>query len=170
MKKALAMLQLMQQNIMVATVDGDIFYLRNGRVPIRPKGFDWSHPVPGNTAASEWLGIHEIGDLLQSLNPWQGYMQNCNVSPEFMLKFSPMTPERYADRPYLYNTDNPLHQRAAMVLNLLDLNSRFTLQDAFDLAMNPQVYNADLWQARLVAAWQKADGKIKGGSQDSEAL
>src|SRR5262249_274458 len=42
MKKALSMLQLMEQNIMVATVDGDIFYVRNGRVPIRPKGFNWS--------------------------------------------------------------------------------------------------------------------------------
>jgi acyl-homoserine-lactone acylase len=161
MKKALAMLQLMEQNIMVATVDGDIFYVRNGRVPIRPKGFDWTHPVPGNTAASEWLGIHEIDDLMQNLNPWQGYMQNCNVSPEFMMKFSPMTPERYADKPYLYNTDNPLHQRAATVLNLLDMNSRFTLRDAFDLAVNPQVYNADVWQARLVNAWQKADAKLK---------
>ena len=49
MKKALSMFQLMEQNIMVATVDGDIFYLRNGRVPIRPKGYDWKRPVPGNT-------------------------------------------------------------------------------------------------------------------------
>src|SRR5205085_5382192 len=36
MKEALGMLQLMEQNVMVATVDGDIFYVRNGRVHIRP--------------------------------------------------------------------------------------------------------------------------------------
>src|SRR5262249_26880639 len=62
MKNALSLFQLMEQNIMVATVDGDIFYVRNGRVPIRPKGYDWTRPVPGNTSASEWLGIHPIDD------------------------------------------------------------------------------------------------------------
>ena len=36
MKKALAMRQYMAQNIMVGTVDGDIYYVRNGRVPVRP--------------------------------------------------------------------------------------------------------------------------------------
>src|SRR5262245_39099912 len=119
MKKALSLFQLMEQNVMVATVDGDIFYLRNGRVPVRPRGFNWRKPVPGSTSASEWRGLHPLEDLVQSLNPWQGYLQNCNVSPEHMTKFCPMTPERYQDRPYLYNADNPLHQRAAMVRDLL---------------------------------------------------
>ena len=47
MKKALAMRQYMAQNIMVGTVDGDIYYVRNGRVPIRPAGCDPSKPMPG---------------------------------------------------------------------------------------------------------------------------
>jgi acyl-homoserine lactone acylase PvdQ len=165
MKAALAMFQLMEQNIMVATVDGDILYLRNGRVPVRPPGFDWKRPVPGNTSASEWRGIHSITDLVQSTNPWQGYLQNCNVSPEFMTRFCPMTPARYADRPYLYNADNPLHQRAAMALELLDANSKVTVEEAIQIAMSPQVYNADLWQARLVSAWDKAADKYKNDSR-----
>jgi acyl-homoserine lactone acylase PvdQ len=161
MKKSLSMFQLMEQNIMVATVDGDIFYLRNGRVPIRPKGFDWKRPVPGHTAASEWQGIHGIDDLVQCTNPWQGYLQNCNVSPEFMTRFCPMVPERFADRPYLYNPDNPLHQRAAMVRDLLHGNTRVTVADAMQIALSVEVYNADLWQARLAAAREKsaANGK-----------
>ncbi len=165
MKKALAMFQLMEQNVMVATVDGDIFYLRNGRVPIRPKGYNWKHPVPGNTSASEWLGIHPLHDLVQCTNPWQGYMQNCNVSPEFMIKFSPMVPSRYADRPYLYNPDNPLHQRAAMVLELLHNRTKVTVEDAMHVALCPQVYHADLWQAKLVAAWEKADAQTRADVQ-----
>ncbi len=161
MKRALSLFQLMEQNVMVATVQGDTFYVRNGRVPIRPRGFDWKRPVPGNTSASEWQGIHALDDLVQSENPWQGYLQNCNVSPEFMVKFSPMMPARYADRPYLYNPDNPLHQRAAMVLELLHQNGRVTLADALELAVSSQVYNADLWQAKLVAAWQRAGDDIR---------
>lgn len=162
MKKALGMLMLMEQNIMVATVEGDTFYLRNGRVPIRPKGFDWRRPVPGNTSATEWLGIHPLEDLAQMTNPWQGYMQNCNVSPEFMTRFCPLTPDRFAGRPYLYNPDNPLHQRAAMARQILDMNAKMTLSDAFNLAVCPQVYNVELWQARLVAARQRSGDWLKG--------
>ncbi|HXG11022.1 MAG TPA: penicillin acylase family protein [Gemmataceae bacterium] len=158
MKKALALFQVMEQNIMVATVDGDLFYLRNGRVPIRPKGFDFSRPVPGNTSKSEWLGIHPIEDLVQLHNPWQGYMQNCNVAPQHMMKFCPLTPERYAERPYLHNgrRDNPLHQRAAMILEELHAATRVTVADAIALALSTQVYHADLWQARLAAAGKEA--------------
>src|SRR5438270_8844404 len=156
MKKALAMFQLMEQNVMVATVDGDIYYVRNGRVPVRPPGFNWRLPVPGHSSASEWLGYHPLEDLVQSLNPWQGYLQNCNVSPEHMTRFCPMTPQRYAERPYLYNPDNPLHQRAAMMRDELHANSRVTVKDAIAIALSTQVYNADRWQARLAAAWDKA--------------
>ena len=45
MKQALSHRQLMAQNIMVATVQGDIYYLRNGRVPIRRRGVDPSRPI-----------------------------------------------------------------------------------------------------------------------------
>src|SRR5262249_15889667 len=161
MKKALALFQLMEQNVMVATVDGDIYYVRNGRVPVRPKGYDWTKPVPGNTSASEWLGLHELDDLVQSHDRWQGYMHNCNVSPEHMMKFCSLVPQRYAERPYLYNPDNPLHQRAAMTLEQLHANTHVTVEDAVALALSTQVYNADLWQARLAAAWDKADAKAK---------
>jgi penicillin amidase len=165
MKEALGMLQLMEQNIMVATVDGDIYYLRNGRVPIRPAGFEWKKPVPGNTSASEWLGIHPLQDLIQLTNPWQGYMQNCNVSPEFITRFCPLVPKRYADRSYLYNGDNGLHQRAAAVLDLLHDNRKLTVSEALDIAVSPVVHNADLWQAKLVTAWSSADAGIKANAR-----
>jgi penicillin amidase len=165
MKKALSLFQLMEQNVMVATVDGELFYVRNARVPIRPKGFNWRRPVPGNTSRTEWLGFHTLDDLVQSHNPWQGYLQNCNVSPEHMTRFCPMTPQRYAARPYLYNPDNPLHQRAAMVRDLLHQNARVSIADAMDIALSTQVYGADLWQGRLAAAWEKAPAVMKGNAK-----
>jgi acyl-homoserine-lactone acylase len=165
MKKALSLFQLMEQNVMVATVDGDIFYVRNGRVPVRPKGYNWRKPVPGNTSASEWLGIHPLKDLVQLHNPWQGYMQNCNVAPEHLTKFCPLTPERYADRPYLYNHDYPLHQRGAMARELLHANTRMTLADAKEVALSTRVWGADLWQARLATAWEKSGAKERGGDE-----
>ena len=95
MKQALSHRQLMAQNIMVATVQGDIYYLRNGRVPIRAKGVDPSRPIPGNTSATEWQGIHPIADLVQIENPPCGWMQNCNCSPAAMMNRDQPRREQY---------------------------------------------------------------------------
>ena len=172
MKKALAMLQFMAQNIMVGTVDGDIYYVRNGRVPVRPKGCDPSQPMPGATGACEWQGVHPFEDLVQITNPPQGYMQNCNASPFAMIKEtsknSPLLPEEYAAHPYIYNERRtPPHQRAAMMVDLLDAAHDVTAEQAIDLAFSPQVWHAELWQerirkaapesefAKMLAAWNR---------------
>jgi acyl-homoserine-lactone acylase len=153
MKKALAMRQYMAQNIMVGTVDGDIFYIRNGRVPIRPKGCDPARPQPGS-GECEWLGLHPLEDLVQIANPPQGYMQNCNISPFVMMKDSPLVPEKWAEHPYLYNAGRtPLHQRAAMTLEQMAAARNVTLEDAVAMAFSTQVYKAETWQDRI----RKAD-------------
>jgi len=122
MKKALMDLQVMSQNVMIGTVQGDIYYVRNGRVPIRAKGVDPNKPIPGNTSATEWQGIHPLSDLVQLTNPSSGYMHNCNVTPFAMLKDSPLTPEKYSQYPYIYNATRtaPRHQRGEMMTDLLD--------------------------------------------------
>ena len=149
MKKALGMLQYMAQNIMVGTVEGDIYYLRNGRVPVRPKGCDPSKPMPG-TGACEWQGIHPLEDLVQIANPPQGYMQNCNVSPFAMMKESPLVPEKWAERPSVYNAGRtPAHQRAAMTLDQLDAARKMTVEQALELAFSTEVWRAGAWQERI---------------------
>lgn len=167
MKSALSMLQLMMQNIMIGTVDGDIYYVRNGRVPVRPAGYDCKRALPGNTSKAEWLGIHKFEDLLQVHNPAQGYMQNCNVSPQFLMKECTLTPS--AEAPYLFNGftslaqayDNPLHQRAASCLNQLDVIKQMTIEDAIEVAMSPAVFGVDVWQGRLAKAWAQASDEVR---------
>jgi acyl-homoserine-lactone acylase len=166
MKRALGHLQLMGQNVMVATVQGDIYYVRNGRVPVRAPGTDLSRPIPGCYSTNEWRGIHPFSDLVQIENPRQGYMQNCNVTPFGMMKDSPLTPEKYSKFPYLYNATRkaPLHQRAEMMTELLDAAHDVTVEGAIGLAFNPQVYRAARWQDRLTAAWIKAPESTKQGN------
>jgi len=150
-KAAMAMNQWMQQNIMYADVDGNIFYVRAGRVPIRPKGYDWLRPVPGNTSATEWLGIHPLKDLLQVLNPADGYMQNCNADPMSMMAHPPFKPDDYA--PYLYNeTPYSYNSRAERAREALEANHRMTLPDALGLAFDTVVHGAPRYLAALQAA------------------
>lgn len=166
-KRALAGLQFMPQNIMIGTVDGDIYYVRNGRVPIRPGGCDPSRPMPG-TGECEWQGLHGFEELVQITNPRQGYMQNCNVSPFAMMKNSPLVPEEWAAHPYIYNdVRRPPSQRAAMMVDLLDAARDVTPEQMMSIAFSPQVWHAELWQerirmaapedplARLLAGWNR---------------
>ena len=165
MKQALGHLQLMGQNVMVSTVQGDIYYVRNGRVPIRAPGIDPSRPIRGCYSTNEWRGIHPLSDLVQIENPPQGYMHNCNVTPFGMMKDSPLTPEKYAAHPYLYNASRkaPLHQRAQMMTELLDAAHDVSVDAAIGIAFNPQVYHAERWQERLKAAWAKAPESARQG-------
>ncbi len=165
MKRALAHLQLMSQNVMVATVQGDIYYVRNGRVPIRAPGTEPNRPIPGGYSTNEWRGFHPFTDLAQIENPPQAYMHNCNVTPFGMMKDSPLTPEKFARSPYLYNATRtaPRHQRGEMMTELLDAAHDVTVEGAIDIAFSPQVYQAEKWQERLKAAWTKAPDADKQG-------
>lgn len=168
-KDALAMAQLMSQNVMVTCVDGDIYYQRTGRVPIRPDGYDYNKPVDGSTSKTEWKGIHPTSDLVQVLNPPCGWMQCCNVSPRVMFRDSPLTPDKY--KSYIYMEPNyqgwdyGLHQRAHMMYDLLDAAQNVTLKDLFEIAMSPQVYGVKPWQDRLRAAWDRADAATKADKE-----
>ncbi len=171
-KKALADLQFMAQNIMIATVDGDIYYVRNGRVPVRPAGCDSSRPMPGADGNCEWQGIHPFGDLVQIANPPQGYMQNCNVSPFAMMKNSPLVPEKWSAHPYLYNDGRRApHQRAAMMVDLLDQARGVTPEQMIGIAFDTQVWHAELWQQRIrKAAPESAFAHLLAGwNRHSEA-
>ncbi len=153
--EALGMNQFMEQNVLFADREGNIQYVRTGRVPIRPKGYDWSVPVPGDTSDTQWLGIHDIADLVQIHNPEQGYFQNCNISPAIMMENSPMTPDKYKD--YIYNVSwdysNPRGRRA---LQLLSQDDSVTEEDAKAIAMNVYDLLAEPWQKALEQAVKAA--------------
>ena len=84
----------------------------------------------------------------RSPTPKTGYMQNCNISPEHLMKESPLVPAKYALQPYLYNADpGPAHQRGRMVLELLHADDSVTLEDAIDIAFSTHV-----WAARPMAS------------------
>ena len=77
-------------------------------------------PVAGacTTCPKRSANAPEFDDLVQVTNPAQGYMHNCNISPFFIMKDSPLTPEKYAAHPYLYNANTqPPHQRAGDLLS-----------------------------------------------------
>ncbi len=145
---AMAMNQLMEQNIMYADVDGNIRYIRTGRVPIRPPGFDFTKPVPGDTSRLEWLGIHPMKDLVQVLNPPTGYMQNCNIGPDMMAKGLKLDLAAYPK--YIANIGKGVTDtRGRRAVELLESHPKLTIEEATAIVLDAHADRCEKWQAAL---------------------
>jgi len=68
-------------NVGYADEKGNIFYVYNGRIPIRTEGYDWRQYLPGNTSDTLWTEYLPFDELPQVSNPPSGFIQNSNSSP-----------------------------------------------------------------------------------------
>ncbi len=80
-KKTLDLKGNISNNTVYADAQGNIAYWHGNRVPARDNKFDWSKPVDGSIAATEWKGYHSINETVFSINPPNGWLQNCNSTP-----------------------------------------------------------------------------------------
>ena len=80
-KSALNMLAIPGYNIVYADRYDTIFYISNGRIPVRDKSYNWKTTLPGNTSKTLWTELHPLSNLPQVLQPKSGYVYNTNHSP-----------------------------------------------------------------------------------------
>lgn len=81
-KTALEMQGIAASNIVYADGEGHIYYVSNGRFPIRNPNYDWKGVVPGNTSATLWRDeVYPMDSLPHVLDPASGFVYNCNHTP-----------------------------------------------------------------------------------------
>jgi acyl-homoserine-lactone acylase len=80
-KKTLDLKGNISNNTVYADAGGNIAYWHGNRVPARDTKFDWTRAVDGSASATEWRGYHPINETVFSLNPSNGWLQNCNSTP-----------------------------------------------------------------------------------------
>jgi acyl-homoserine-lactone acylase len=80
-KKTLDLKGNISNNTVYADAAGNIAYWHGNRIPLRNKKYDWSKPVDGSLKETEWQGYHPIHETVQSINPPNGWLQNCNSTP-----------------------------------------------------------------------------------------
>jgi acyl-homoserine lactone acylase PvdQ len=68
-------------NTIYADANGTIAYFHGNFIPRRDVRFDWTAPVDGSDAATEWQGLHEVKEIPQLLNPASGWLYNTNNWP-----------------------------------------------------------------------------------------
>ncbi len=80
-QKALEMTAIPGFNIVYADREDNIFYVSNGKIPLRDSTYNWRTTLPGNTSTTLPKGYHPFSDLPQHHNPKAGYVFNTNNSP-----------------------------------------------------------------------------------------
>jgi acyl-homoserine lactone acylase PvdQ len=137
-RTALSPMQMLFMNLIYADCDGNVWYLYNGRVPRRNSRFDWSKPVDGGDPATEWLGVHELDELPQVLNPAADFVQNCNSSPFIVTDGDNPAAEKFP--PYMMRDAEVRNRRALRSLEILRGMQKATFADWQAAAFDTEVY------------------------------
>jgi len=146
-RSALNMQQLPMFSIAYADRAGNVFYVFNGRIPIRAKGFDWEGSVPGGRADTEWFAMHPLSELPQLLNPASGYVQNCNDAPWYANLEQLISKASFKD----YITLDVLGARGQISLQFLSPKRTLTLEDVKQAKYNERELFADRVKSELIA-------------------
>lgn len=80
-KKTMNLKGNISNNTVYADAEGNIAYWHGNRIPVRDTKYDWSQPVDGSMKETEWKGYHAVNEIVQSINPQNGWLQNCNSTP-----------------------------------------------------------------------------------------
>jgi acyl-homoserine-lactone acylase len=117
-------------NIGYADQAGHVFYIFNGRVPVRPPGeYAWDGVVPGNTSRTDWGRVLPLERLPQIVDPASGYAQNTNDPPWLANQEQPIDATPYAS----FIPARMLSLRGQRSLELLHSAPRFSLARLLEL-------------------------------------
>jgi acyl-homoserine lactone acylase PvdQ len=166
LRRAMVGIGMFPQNLVMGDASGNIFYVLAGKVPKRPSGYDWTKPVPGNSSATAWQGFHPFEDLVQILNPPQGYIQNNNVAPDRLFASDNLDPAVFAS----YTTgDTPgwITSRGLRSIEVLSAASDFTLEDAVAHAFDEKWITTETWQRALQSVLDRYPQLLESRSEQT---
>ena len=140
-------------NTVYADADGNIAYFHGNFLPKRDPRFDWSKPVDGSLAATEWKGLHGIKETITLFNPASGWIQNTNNWPFRSAGFA--SPKESAYPKYMWSL--PENARGLHALRVLENKKDFTLESLISSAYDNYLTGFEPLLPQLVKAWDDAD-------------
>ncbi|HEV8484439.1 MAG TPA: penicillin acylase family protein, partial [Blastocatellia bacterium] len=150
-------------NFTYADAKGNILYQWNAHIPRRvDDGTSYELDVPGETSRFLWRGLHPMADFPKLLNPSGGYVQNCNNPPWYTSLRNPLDPSRFKS----YFERGDLGLRPQLALEMLESQSKFSLDDVQRMKFNTKLLVADRLKPDLIKAVRAApapsDDLLKG--------
>lgn len=136
-------------NTIFADSKGNIAYWHGNFMPKRNKGFNWESPVDGSNPLTNWQGLHKVGDMVQSLNPASGWIQNCNSTPFTVAGASSPKREEYP----AYMAPDAENYRGVNAVRVLSAKKMFDLDTLIAAANDPYLAGFEKLIPDLVAAY-----------------
>ena len=139
-------------NTIYADADGHIAYFHGNFLPRRDTHLDWTKPVDGSAAATEWQGLHALNELPVVHNPASGWLYNTNNSP--WSAAGPDSPKK-GDYP-AYVERGAENSRGLHAIRVLNGVKDFTLDSLLAAAYDSYLPWFEKPLPALVKAWDNA--------------
>lgn len=140
-------------NTVFADRDGNIAYWHGNFIPRRNPSFDWSKPVDGSNPETDWKGLHDVSEIVQSLNPANGWIQNCNSTPFTLAgKYSP-DKRKFPT----YMAPDAQNARGINAERVLDREKKYTLDKLIAAANDPYLAGFENLLPALIKAYDTSD-------------
>jgi acyl-homoserine-lactone acylase len=165
-KKAMDIRANTTNNTVYADDQGNIAYWHGNFMPRRDTAYNWSLPVDGSIAATEWKGVHELDEIVHSYNPATGWIQNCNSTPYSLSGSS--SPERGKYPAYM--APDGENFRALNAVRLLAGANDFTLDSLIAKGYDHYLTAFEVLLPALFDAWSVAPDSVKRALQEPIAL
>jgi acyl-homoserine lactone acylase PvdQ len=144
---ALSLLGNNSNNTVYADADGSIAYWHGNFIPKRNTNYDYSVPVDGSIKATNWLGKHALNEIVQSINPVNGWLQNCNATP---FTVAGINSPKEKDYPHYMAPDGE-NGRGINAVNLLNKVDKISLEDLIQLGYNKHLSAFDILLPSFIA-------------------
>jgi acyl-homoserine lactone acylase PvdQ len=150
-KKTLDLKGNISNNTVYADAQGNIAYWHGNRIPVRDTKFDWSKPVDGSIAATEWRGYHNISDIVQSINPANGWLQNCNSTPYTVAGANSPKKEKYP----AYMAPDGENFRGINAVRVLSEENKYTIEKVIKAGYDRRLTAFEILVPALIKIFEK---------------
>ena len=137
---------------------GNIAYWHGDAIPKRNTKFNWLLPVDGSDPGTEWKGIHDLKDIVQIVNPANGWIVNCNSTPFLAAGQSSPKRENYP----LYMASEDQNFRAEEAIRLLSEPGKISFSDFEKLVVSNHLPMMADWLPQIINAY---DNAVKKGPE-----
>ena len=166
-QEALRMQAIPSTNIVYADRQDNIFFISNGKVPVRDPAYDWRKVVPGNTSTTLWTEYYPLDSLPQVLNPASGYVFNTNNTPFSSSGLADNPTETLANQTMTYQHPDMENARSLRFRTLIDDYDKLSYDDfkeiKYDLQYPDQMIRREMMNLELVFEIAPAEHPAQAG-------
>lgn len=161
-KKVLDIRSNTSNNTVYADRDGNIAYWHGNYMPIRDTRFNWGKAVDGSIKATEYKGMHAVNEIVQSINPSNGWLQNCNSTPFTVAGENSPLKKNYPT----YMAPDGENFRGINAVRTLSSEKQFTIEQLIAAGYNRKLPAFEILVPALLKAYDQADEAIKNNLKE----